>query len=122
VTLYVLIKALHVGAALVSVSLFALRFSLTLADRPWRHTALRWLPHVNDTLLLAAAIWLCLLAGWSPLSHHWLTLKILLLLGYIGAGKRALSAKGTRRSQQRAGVLALSLISAIFAAALLKPL
>jgi uncharacterized membrane protein SirB2 len=120
--LYVTLKALHVGAAIVSVSLFALRFGLTLADRRWRQSPLRWMPHVNDTLLLAAAIGLCLITGWTPLLHPWLTLKIALLVAYIGTGKVALNENTSPRSRALAGAAALLLVASIFLIALTRPL
>lgn len=120
--MYAILKWLHVAAALVSVALFMLRVLLTLTHRPWRSSALRWVPHVNDTLLLAAALGLCVLSGWPPLVHHWLTVKVLLLLGYIAAGREALKASSSRNRQLGFAVIAIILVFSIFAVAFSKPL
>jgi uncharacterized membrane protein SirB2 len=53
----------------------------------------RWvkvLPHVNDTLLLAAAIALAWMLRQYPFVHGWLTAKVVALAGYILLGMVAL--------------------------------
>jgi uncharacterized membrane protein SirB2 len=120
-SLYLLLKWLHVTTALVSLGLFSLRFVLTITSRPWRSTWLRWGPHVNDSVLLAAAVGLCVVTGWTPLVHHWLTVKILLLLGYILSGREALKPDNSRFRQCVFAVIALALVLSIFGVALMKP-
>jgi len=121
-TFYLALKALHIGTALISVVLFTLRLGLSVADRQgWRRTPLLWLPHANDTILLLAAVGLCALTGWLPLVHHWLTAKVLLLLGYIFAGKRALAVTASLRQKICMGALAALHVAGIFLIALLKP-
>lgn len=120
--LYLLLKTLHVSTALISVVLFSLRFALAYSGRSgWRRGILRWLPHANDTVLLSAAVGLCLITGWMPLTHHWLTAKLFLLLGYIIAGKAALAANSSRRRRLFAGALAALQIGLIFLLAVIKP-
>jgi len=118
---YALLKWLHVATALISLALFTLRALLTLTNRPWRNSVLRWAPHVNDTVLLAAAFGLSLLTGWMPLVHHWLTLKILLLLGYIAAGREALKVSNSKNRQLGFSAISLALVLSIFALAFGKP-
>ena len=65
-----------------------------LLDRLW----VRVLPHVNDTLLLLAAIGLSVVQQQYPFVHGWVTAKVLGLLAYIGFGMFAL-----RRGQQQNG-------------------
>lgn len=121
-TFYIALKALHVGTALISVVLFAARLSLSVAGRQgWRNTPLRWLPHANDTILLSAAVGLCVMTGWLPLVHHWLTAKVLLLLGYIFAGRLALAPTASLRQKLRMGALAGLQVAGIFLLALFKP-
>jgi len=50
----------------------------------------KWMPHVNDTLLLATAIALAWMLGQYPFVHGWLTAKVLALAGYILLGTVAL--------------------------------
>lgn len=121
-TLYLLLKSVHVAGALTTVALFAVRIGLDIAGRSWRSSPLRWIPHVNDTFLLTAAIGLCLITGWAPLIHHWLTAKVLLLTGYIIAGKVALDERRTAGTRIFATVAAFSLIGSIFFLALNKQL
>ena len=84
---YTLIKHIHIIAAVLSISLFLLRTGLDFGKRPqWRKTPLRWVPHVNDTLLLCAAIALVIIGSWNPAIFHWLAVKITLVFGYIIAG------------------------------------
>ncbi|PXX93674.1 invasion protein [Marinobacter vulgaris] len=119
---YLTLKSIHMLAAYLTVVLFSLRLLLDAVGKPdWRKTPLRWIPHVNDTVLLVAAIALIFVTPWMPLVHGWLTAKIVLLVGYIVAGMFAL--KETRSFQVRviAAVLALVQITAIFHLAIAKP-
>ncbi|CAG0965288.1 partial Protein YchQ, partial [Rhodocyclaceae bacterium] len=88
---YLLLKHLHVTCVVLSVTGFFLRgvWMLTdspLLDRLW----VRVLPHVNDTLLLLAAIGLSVVQQQYPFVHGWVTAKVLGLLAYIGFGMFAL--------------------------------
>lgn len=119
---YVILKHLHMTAAGITVLLFCLRLLLDAAGRPgWRRTPLRWIPHVNDTVLLAAAIGLVLVTSWMPFVHGWLTAKIVLLLGYIVAGMFALRPDLPAPKRVVASVLALGQVSLIFVLAVTKP-
>lgn len=119
---YPVLKLIHVSAALLTASLFALRLGLDAAGKPgWRATALRWLPHLNDTALLVAAIGLLLVTGWSPLLNYWLTTKIVLLIGYIVAGRVAMSAERLPRARITAASMAILLLALIFILAITKP-
>lgn len=119
---YLILKHLHVTTAYLTVVLFALRLLLDAVGRPgWRKTPLRWIPHVNDTILLAAAISLLFVTPWMPFVHGWLTAKIVLLIGYIIAGLFALRTTLGVPTRVVAAVLALVQITAIFHLALNKP-
>ncbi len=88
---YLLLKHLHVTCVVISITGFFLRgvWMLTdspLLDRLW----VRVVPHVNDTLLLAAAIGLSIEVRQYPFVHGWVTAKVLGLLAYIGFGMFAL--------------------------------
>nr|WP_284709350.1 SirB2 family protein [Marinobacter sediminum] len=117
-----ILKHLHVTTAFITVILFAVRLLMDLVGRPgWRETPLRWIPHANDTLLLAAAIGLVVVTPWMPFVHGWLTAKIILLIGYIFAGVFALKATLSARARVAAAILALVQVAAIFHLALTKP-
>lgn len=121
-TSYSFIKIVHVTCAVLSVSLFTLRVLLDAYGEPhWRRSALRWIPHANDTLLLVAAIALAVIGGWNPFVYHWLGAKILLLLGYIAAGMIALRQPFHRGRNLAAATLALMLVGWIFYLAIEKP-
>lgn len=79
------------SCAAVSIALFALRSSLQLAGVDWRRwKLLRIAPHLVDTVLLAAAIWLALLLQQYPFSANWITAKLLALVAYVLLGRQAL--------------------------------
>lgn len=120
---YPVLKHVHVAAACLTAVLFTLRLALDAASRPgWRSTPLKWLPHLNDTILLAAAIGLLVVTGWMPFVHHWLTGKVILLMGYIVAGRYAIKPQYRRPTRITASVLALAQLAFIFWLALNKPL
>ena len=120
---YHIVKGVHMLAAYTTAILMLLRLGLDLTGRTgWRDTPLRWIPHVNDTVLLAAAIGLLFITGWMPFVHHWLTGKVILLVGYILAGKWALDQTRTPGVRGVAALTALVQLGAIFALAILRPL
>lgn len=89
---YLAVKYLHVTCVVISVSLFVLCGVLQLQSRPWRQWWwLRVAPHINDSVLLGAALWLVWRSGQYPFEQDWLTAKVLALLLYIALGMRALS-------------------------------
>ncbi len=94
---FVLAKMVHVTCVAVSIAGFVARFS---AARFWpeilRYRAVRVLPHVNDTLLLAAAIVMLIIARWNVLDMPWLLAKIVGLLVYIVLGVFALRGRSAR--------------------------
>ena len=70
----------------------------------------RWIkivPHINDTLLLASAIYLAVAFQWNPLQQPWLAAKIIGLFVYIGLGFVVMRLGKTKQSKAIAWVLAL---------------
>lgn len=119
---YQILKHLHMTAAYLTVMLFVLRLLLDAAGRPgWRQTPLRWIPHVNDTVLLSAALGLLFVTPWMPFVHGWLTAKVFLLVGYIVAGMFALNPARALPVRLVATALALAQVVAIFYMAINKP-
>ena len=97
---YFLVKYLHVGCVVISLSLFSLRGTLQLLSQPWRQwRLLRVAPHIIDTVLLGSGLWMAWRIGQYPFVDSWLTAKVLVLTGYILLGMRALG-KNTPTSQR----------------------
>lgn len=121
-TSYMILKHLHMTTAYLTITLFALRLLLDAVGRPgWRQTPLRFIPHINDTILLVAAIALVFVAGYSSAMPVWLITKIVLLFGYIIAGVFALKTTVGKPTRIVAAVLALVQVTAIFHLAMAKP-
>jgi len=99
-SVYLAVKTLHIACVVLSGGGFFLRGLLMLVDSPLLQQ--RWLkiaPHVNDTVLLAAALVLTVLTGQVPFVDAWVSAKVFGLIGYIILGSLALRpgrAKGVR--------------------------
>ena len=116
--MYAAVKLAHVAAVAVSFALFVLRGIWMMADSP--HLGRRWVrivPHVNDTLLLAAGVWLAFELRLSPLATPWLAAKLLALLVYVGLGMLALRPGRTKRVRVAVWVSALLVFGYIAGAA-----
>lgn len=104
-----ILKAVHVGSAMLSISGFVLRGAWMLQDSPLlKARATRILPHVVDTVLLLSAIALALRSAQYPLVHAWLSAKVLALLAYIVLGSIALKYGHSRRVRALSYGLALA--------------
>lgn len=89
--LYLIVKQVHVASVILSFVLFLFRGGLMFAGSRWlQHPVLRITPHVVDTILLTTALWLMSLLHQYPFVHHWLTVKVVLLVVYIVLGSFAL--------------------------------
>lgn len=118
---YTLLRLLHTGTVFVTLALFLLRGFWMLLDSP--RLSQRWvriLPHVNDTLLLAAAIGLLVVAEINPLNQPWIMAKIIGLIAYIGLGTVALKRGRTKAVRVKAFVAALGVFAYIVAVAVTK--
>jgi len=118
---YLAVKYVHVTCVVLSGGGFVLRAIWRLRDSPLLQR--RWvkvLPHVNDTLLLGAAIVLCLLGGQYPLVQAWLTAKVLGLIAYIILGAIALGRGHGRGVRLASGIAALTVFGYIASVALTK--
>ena len=115
-----LLKYLHITLALTSISFFVLRFAGRQAGAQFvRASWVRIAPHLIDSLLLLSGIGLAVLYRISPLQTHWLLFKLILILGYIAAGSRAMKAEDTR-SRAFFGFLALGLVGGVVLMAVAK--
>jgi uncharacterized membrane protein SirB2 len=84
---YAEIRLVHIIAVIASGSLFALRgLALNLGFGWARAAPLRRLAYGIDTVLLTAALMLTTMVQQYPFVHGWLTVKVVLLVVYIGLG------------------------------------
>lgn len=119
--LYPALKYLHITCVVMSISGFFLRGVWMLSDSPM--LARRWvkvLPHINDTLLLAAAIGLVLVTGQYPFVSGWVTAKVFGLLAYIGLGIFALRRGRTKAQRAAFWVAALAAAGYVVSVALTR--
>jgi uncharacterized membrane protein SirB2 len=106
---YPYIRQVHIASVVISLTLFALRGGMMLAELPLRrHILLRVLPHAVDTVLLSSALMLSYLLRQYPFVHSWLTAKIFGLIAYIVLGSIALRHGRTRGIRAAAFVAALA--------------
>lgn len=96
---------------MLSITLFVLRGGLMLTGSPLLRTAaLRYLPHVVDTVLLTSALMLTTIIRQYPFVQGWLTLKVVLLVAYVVLGNIALKRGRTLRSRVLAFAAALATV------------
>lgn len=100
---------------------FLVRYVLMLKESPllWI-TVARVLPHVNDTILLAAALALAFQTAQFPFVDHWLTAKVCGLLAYILCGTVALKRGSTIRIRAVAGAGAILCFAYVVSVALTR--
>jgi uncharacterized membrane protein SirB2 len=119
--MYLALKHLHITCVILSIGGFFVRGLLSFSgSAPTGRSWLRWLPHVNDTILLAAAIGLALVLGQYPFVHAWLTAKVFGLIAYIILGSIALKAGRTRGLRLVAWLAALLVFGYVASVALTK--
>ena len=85
------LRIIHVGCVAASYLLFVTRGVWMMSASP--RLQQRWVkvvPHVIDTLLLASAVALSVMLREYPVTHQWLTAKVVGLLIYIVLGTIAL--------------------------------
>jgi uncharacterized membrane protein SirB2 len=111
------LRNLHIACAILSISLFALRGVLMLAESPWqRNAVLRYLPHAVDTVLLTSALMLTTIIRQYPFANGWLTAKVVLLTVYIVLGSIALKrgrTKGVRIAALAGALLAVGFLVSV---------
>lgn len=108
------LKTVHLTTVAASGLMFFVRGLWMLARSPMLER--RWVrvvPHVNDTLLLVAGVWMAVQLRLVPGVSPWLTAKILALVVYVALGTVAL-----RRRSARAWLAALAVFLYIVAVAL----
>jgi uncharacterized membrane protein SirB2 len=115
------LKHLHMTAVAVSFLLFFIRGIWMMRESPL--IARRWvkvLPHVNDTVLLAAGLATAYRVGQYPFVDDWLTAKVFGLIAYIVLGTLALKRARTKRARIAYWVAALATFGYVVAVAVTK--
>lgn len=98
--MYALVKFVHVATVAFSLTGFFLRGVLTIRGSPLMGA--RWIrvvPHINDTILLIAALSLAAMSEQYPFVAGWVTAKVLGVIAYIILGSLALRAGSTRTTR-----------------------
>lgn len=112
---YPQIKHAHVGLALLSGALFAVRGALLLAGLRWPNAApVRYLSYSIDTALLTAAMMLLTILPGALYANGWLAVKVTLLVVYVVLGVFALRRGRTRRTRAICYVAALLVFSQMY--------
>jgi len=118
---YTLLKLIHMGTVYITFGLFLARGIWMLLDSPRRDQ--RWvrvLPHLNDTLLLTAALGMVVTGGLGLLDNPWLIAKISGLIAYILLGHMALKRGATKARRAGYFIAALAVFGYIIAVAVSK--
>lgn len=106
--MYLAVKHLHLLCVALSGAGFFWRGLLMLRGSRWLSLGwVRVVPHINDTVLLAAGISLAVMSERYPFVDAWLTAKLFGLTLYIILGSLALKAGRTRRVRTLAWLAAL---------------
>lgn len=118
-TLYMLLKTLHVGSVILTLTLFVLRAGwMVFAPARLAQRWVRVLPHCVDTVLLGSAVGLAVLLGQYPGAQPWLTAKVLALFVYIVLGTIGLKRGPTKTIRIVACAAALLVFAYIISVAL----
>jgi len=118
---YAYLRTLHVVTVYITLILFLLRGYWMLRDSP--RLGNRWtriVPHVNDSVLLLAAIAMLVIASLNPLEQPWVLAKIIGLLAYIGLGTIALKRGRTKALRVKALIASLGAFAYIMAVGITK--
>jgi len=119
--MYVILKLLHVGTAILTISGFMLRGYWMFSGSPRMQLKIvKVLPHVVDTVFLLSGIGLIMVLNLPVLSQNWLLMKFAALIAYIVLGAFALGKGKTMRSRTVAFVLSLAVFGYIVGVALSK--
>jgi uncharacterized membrane protein SirB2 len=118
---YSLIKLIHIGTVYITFGLFLARGVWMLLDSPrLQERWVRVIPHLNDSLLLTAAIGLIVVGDLSLIDNPWLIAKIAGLLAYIALGTMALKRGRTKLQRSAYFIAALGVFGYIISVAVTK--
>ena len=119
--MYMMAKHLHMTAVGLSILLFVFRFiwsqfDASVLSKKW----VKIFPHIVDTVLLASAIWLCVILSQYPFVNAWLTFKVVGVVLYIVFGLFALKKAKTTMGKWSFFVAALAVLMATAMVAVTK--
>ena len=118
---YNLLLGLHVTTATISLLLFVGRgIWIMQHQHQLRPRWMKWLPHVNDSVLFILGITLMLMSQQYPASNSWLTCKLIALLIYILLGMVVMKWGRTPRSRLIAWLSALLVFAYMVGVAVTK--
>lgn len=113
-TLYEIVKYIHVTAIILSITGFISRVILKLNNSNYQTRYwFKKLPHMVDTVLLGSALTMVYLLNVNPLTTYWIAEKILGLLLYIILGMFALRWGKTILIRKTAAIMAVLVFSYI---------
>lgn len=112
------IRVTHVWAVIASGMLFGVRGLAACLGAGWaRAVPLRVLSYAIDTVLLTAALMLATMLRQYPFVQPWLTVKVVLLVVYIGLGYVALRGAWSRAARFALWLLAVGVYVFIYSVA-----
>lgn len=112
---YPQIKHAHMGLALTSGALFALRGAALLAGMRWPKAAVvRYVSYTIDTALLTAAMMLLTILPGALYANGWLATKVVLIVVYVVLGILAFGDRRSRRARVMCYVAALLTFGQIY--------
>lgn len=118
---YKLLVSLHVISAMISLLLFIGRGIWVMQhDQQPRPRWMKWLPHVNDSVLFILGIILMLTIQQFPITYNWLTVKLTALVIYILLGMVVMKWAKNRRTRFIAWLSALVVFAYMVGVAITK--
>ncbi|RPJ67180.1 invasion protein [Alteromonas sediminis] len=85
--MYMMAKHLHLTALVLSILLFVARFAMMqMQMQAANNKFMKIAPHIAYTVLVATAVWLCMLLSIYPFTTSWVTFKLLGLIAFIVMG------------------------------------
>lgn len=115
------VKSVHVTTVALSFCMFFVRGIWMLTDSAMlRQRWVRIVPHVNDTVLLAAGVWMAVIIRQYPGTHGWLSAKLIGLVIYVALGMAALRPGRSKRVRAAAWVAAVAVFACIVAIAVFR--
>ena len=120
--MYTTIKIIHMSSAALSFIGFFIRGILMLNNSEiFKAKFTKIAPHVIDTVLLVSAIFLATMSTQYPITHNWLSAKVIGLLIYIALGLWAFRFAKSKPQKIIAWLSALIVFVLIVVTAMTKP-
>lgn len=109
---YLPFRHTHLLLVALSIVFFIARGGSSIFAKTWQEKrSVKILAHSIDALLFVTGISLMLITGFYPIEQAWLTVKLVLLVGYIFFGIKTMKSPSI---MQRRSYFALALICVMF--------